>query len=277
MLVKVLFQLKLPGTVLLSTLMLGHRYSNKEVGALGILFLAVTLFTVLRVGGFDNLSQIEGTGTSVAFGFLYCAAAVGFNVLATLLGEKAFKDNPSVPWYTTVARVKVGETLVALALLRLAVPGVMGNPRSAFKAFSWGPGGVTVFLFLDTWVTCLVVKRLSAVVKAVSKCMSLVVLYVLSLTDDSEAEPAQVATVLIIMATTCYFLVSVQQRRLLLAATASAASSATVLILAMLATVCFVWQQGCGGESQLRCDSLRVTAASRALGTEVAAAVDRPR
>merc|ERR1712083_395404 len=98
-------------------------------------------------------------------------------------------------------------------------------------------GGVTLYLFLDTWVTCYVVKRLSAVVKAVSKCMSLVVLYVFSLTD-SEVEPTQLATVLVIMATTCYFLISVQQRRLMMLTT-----SATV---ALLATTCFAFQQGFG-------------------------------
>jgi len=187
-LVKVLFQLKLPCTVLLSTVLLRQSYTFLQLHALATIFLAVTAFTCLKVGRLESLfaSGASGGLTTAALGFLFSGASVGFNVLASLLAEKAFKDYPQVPFYATVAHMKVGEILVAAAMLSL-VPGapvpaklLLCSPRTAFVGFDAGVWLVVASLVVDSWMSAVIVKRLSSVVKALSKCMSLVVLYVMS-------------------------------------------------------------------------------------------------
>eukprot|EP00421_Protoceratium_reticulatum_P003594 CAMPEP_0168357176 /NCGR_PEP_ID=MMETSP0228-20121227/450_1 /TAXON_ID=133427 /ORGANISM="Protoceratium reticulatum, Strain CCCM 535 (=CCMP 1889)" /LENGTH=290 /DNA_ID=CAMNT_0008369683 /DNA_START=65 /DNA_END=937 /DNA_ORIENTATION=- len=189
--VKVLFQLKLPVTVLLSSLLLKRRYSILQVQALMNVFLAVTAFTALRVGCVSSFAPRECGGLAlVSLGLLCVAGAVACNVLASLLAERALKNEggaASAPVHVTVANLKAGEALVAFALMSL-VPGaplplstLLRSPSSAFTGFGTAAWLLSASLIADGWMSALVVKELSSVVKALSKCLSLIVLYLISL------------------------------------------------------------------------------------------------
>jgi len=187
-LVKVFMQLKLPGTVILSALLLRHRYTFLQINALMAIFLAVTAFTCAKVGKLDSLFAANASGelTSAATGFVFATMAVVLNSLASIMGELAFRISEDVPYYTTVVHIKVGEILMALYLMSLKpqapVPlrSLLRDPASILAGFDAGTWLVVVLLVLDSWMSGLLVKRMSSVVKSVAKCMSLVVTYVLA-------------------------------------------------------------------------------------------------
>jgi len=182
--VKVLFQLKLPVTVLLSMVLLKRTYTLLQVQALSNAFLAVTAFTVMRLGDVGNPFSSRGL-TTAAVGLIHTGLAVLANVGATLLAERALRGG--TPWYITVAHIKAGETLVALALLCL-LPGsplalleLLNSPSLMLGGFAAPVWGLAAFLVGDAWMSALVVKQLSSVVKALAKSLSMIVLYFIAL------------------------------------------------------------------------------------------------
>lgn len=187
-LVKVLLQLKLPGTVMLSTLFLRQKYSFLQINSLTTIFLAVTAFTCVKVGRLESLFAPAASGglTTAALGFLFSAMAVLFNVFASMLGELAFRVNADVPYNATVVHMKVGEILMAFFLMSLKpnaplpLRSLLANPSAMLTGFDMGVWLVVGFLVTDSWVSGLLVKRTSSVVKSVAKCMSLISLYTLS-------------------------------------------------------------------------------------------------
>eukprot|EP00929_Paragymnodinium_shiwhaense_P010076 TRINITY_DN114562_c0_g1_i1.p1 TRINITY_DN114562_c0_g1~~TRINITY_DN114562_c0_g1_i1.p1 ORF type:complete len:471 (-),score=60.52 TRINITY_DN114562_c0_g1_i1:49-1461(-) len=194
MLVKVLWQLKLPCTVLLSALVLGRRYSCMQLQTLLTIFLAVTLLTFVKVENMaNNHPQTDGTGYSAVT--LGCAAsilAICLNVLASILAEKALVDRAkTTPFVQTVAHLKIGEFMVACVLMVVTAKS-RGYPSSMlqlffeFTRFDLSVWCVIIALVMDSWTTALLVKRLSSVAKAVAKCTSLVILYGFSILLKSE-------------------------------------------------------------------------------------------
>jgi len=182
-LVKVLFQLKLPCTVLMSTVVLQQSYNSVQVHALITNFLAVTAFTCIQAGQTEDLLVVS---VPALLGYVFSFAAVGFNVVAGLLAEKAFKASRDVSFYATVVHLKVGEALVALALMSLVPRAplplslLLRDPLAMFAGFDAGVWRVVLALVVDSWLSAVIVKRLSSVVKAVAKGVSLVTIYALS-------------------------------------------------------------------------------------------------
>jgi len=191
--VKVLLQLKLPATVLLSAVLLGRHYTFLQVQALATVFLAVLGFMCLRV---QNLSDVFVPGVQAGFdaalaGFLFSGLAIISNVFASLLAEKAFKTNKDQPCYTTVAHLKLGEACVAFGLLAALPPytleAMLQEPLAVIRRFDGSAYRLLGMMVLDSWMGALVVKRLDSVVKAVAKCGSLILIYFVSLaTGKSE-------------------------------------------------------------------------------------------
>lgn len=212
-LVKVFMQLKLPGTVILSALLLRHRYSFPQINALMAIFLAVTAFMCAKVGCLDSLFAASANGglTCAARGFLFAAMAVVLNSLASCLSELAFRISADVPYHTTVVHIKAGEILMAMTLYFMSMrpqplpldgdgtlpfdgdgtPPLDGDAAPPLRPFSRSSTSMftgfdaqvwllVALLVLDSWMSGLLVKRMSSVVKSVAKCMSLVVTYVLA-------------------------------------------------------------------------------------------------
>jgi len=175
-LVKMLFQLKLPCTVLMSTLLLGQTYNFLQVHALAEIFLAVVIFTHLEVDPvFQHIDWHAGTAM---LGLTFCAVAVLSNVLGSLLSERFFKEAANVSLYAKVAHVKAGELLVAMAMVCFQ-PG-MSHRSFGLDGLDMRAWRVVGFLVLDSWMSVVVVKQLSSVAKALAKCVSMPLLLVLS-------------------------------------------------------------------------------------------------
>eukprot|EP00927_Polykrikos_kofoidii_P062428 TRINITY_DN5723_c0_g1_i1.p1 TRINITY_DN5723_c0_g1~~TRINITY_DN5723_c0_g1_i1.p1 ORF type:complete len:583 (-),score=61.25 TRINITY_DN5723_c0_g1_i1:78-1826(-) len=198
---KLLFQLKLPCTVFFSTMILRRGYSLLQLQALGNISLAVITFTCLRnercsIGSTDQTIECSHViNARSGKGLLFCGLAVCFSSLGTVLCEKAFLDGEGrISWWTTVAYLKAGESVVAFALLSIVpnAPLPLGElvrrPLLLFKGFDQSVWMVVVFLLSDAWMNVLLVKTLSSVSKSISKCLSLIVLYLLSVLILREEE-----------------------------------------------------------------------------------------
>lgn len=183
-LVKMLFQLKLPCTVLMSTLLLGQTYSFLQVNALAEIFLAVIIFTHLEVDPLfaHGVQQIDWRGGTAMLGSAHTVVSVLLNVLGSLLSERFFKEATSVSLYAKVAHIKAGELMVTGAMM-FFIPSTAQSVSehsgmlAGFDRHAWLVVG---FLVLDSWMSIIVVKQLSSVVKALAKCVSLVLLFILS-------------------------------------------------------------------------------------------------
>lgn len=180
--VKVLSQLKLPCTVLCSTLLLKKRYSIRQFWGVAIIFLGATAFTCLKYhfseGGFAH-----GDFAAAGMGLLCCLAGVGFNVLATTLGEKSFRmkmphlDHKEVPLCINMVHLKTGECLISFLLaFRQDRPLV----SSTVRTFDIGVWLLMICMVLDSWISATLVKVCCSVTKYVVKCASLVGLYSVS-------------------------------------------------------------------------------------------------
>lgn len=185
MLVKVLSQMKLPMTVCLSALILKRHYGFLQILGLANIFFAVTAFSFLRIGASrdsEGNDQCRGGGHEIQ-GYVFTAGGVCCTVVASILAEKAFKDEAKVPLYIKTANLKVGESLAAFFLASL-IPGaslpagkLMKDPLTLFKGFDTTTVVLIALLVGDGWLSGLIVKKLSSVVKSIAKCLSLIVLY----------------------------------------------------------------------------------------------------
>merc|ERR1719195_117642 len=116
------------------------------------------------------------------FGLAHTVASVLLNVLGSLLSERFFKEATSVSLYAKVAHIKAGELMVTVAMMFLipsAAHPVAGH-SGMLAGFDWRAWRVVGFLVLDSWMSIIVVKQLSSVIKALAKCVSLVLLFILS-------------------------------------------------------------------------------------------------
>lgn len=194
--VKVLYQLKLPLTMVLSTVMLKQRYSLLQIQALGVIFFAVNAFTSLHAASSGLLVSKAGASAaagSVLLGLALVLFAVCLNVVGSLIAERAFRTNPDIPVYSTVANLKAGEALVSFALLTLLPNAPLSlqtfwqSPLQTFAGFDMTTWRLMALLLADSWMSALVVNRLSSVSKNVAKSVSIIALYTLSVAAGTEA------------------------------------------------------------------------------------------
>jgi len=165
--VKILGQLKLPLTVLLSRAILGVSHSTLQWQVIMCIFTACIAFTYLKVDG--DLSS-----PSVA-GLPFVGAWIGGNCVASLFAEQALK-NEALPFYARVTQQRMSESVAAWAMLFSLSPEAMSSPASFFEGWDWHVILLVVILGIDGWLSAMVVARLSSVHKSIAKTAALVLL-----------------------------------------------------------------------------------------------------
>ncbi|CAK0790067.1 unnamed protein product [Prorocentrum cordatum] len=184
---KVLLQLRLPATVLLSMAVLGRRYRFYQVQGLTNVFLGVVAFTLLRAPPGLAPAAPRAAGEWLGLGLVACQ--IGCSVLASVLAERSLGSTEGVPFYTAIAQLKAGELAVALASMcllpgRAFEPGaLLRRPSAMLEGFGRAvPAGrqlctpvwlLALCLLADGWMSALVVRSLSSVAKLIAKCLSL--------------------------------------------------------------------------------------------------------
>lgn len=165
--VKILGQLKLPFAAVISTILLGRRYSSLQWQLILLITIACMSFAVLRVGVLD-ISGVHDLG------FFFVMGWVVLNCVGTILAEKLFKDGWKLDLPVLMVHMRVGEALTALVALVLR-HGL--DFSSALNGWDFSTVLLMFAMLGDSWLSALMVKHLSSVATKVSKTVSLVVLY----------------------------------------------------------------------------------------------------
>jgi len=206
--IKLLGQVKLPLTALLSAAVLGKRYSLVQWQTILIMGVACTSFTALRLGGNIEL----GLGVPVV-GLAAVLGWVVFNVLATLFAERAFKKASGLPFATIMTNMRIGELIALTFMLLVSEPNF--RLHDFFIGWDRSTCAVLVTFLGDAWLSALMVQQLSSVTKNVSKCCTLVALYSISLAMGKKpfVLTQALGAFIIVQATALFASVSLAQTR----------------------------------------------------------------
>lgn len=192
--IKIVGQLRLGLVAIASTILLARRYSPEQWVAIS----AVTVFCMLFV-------QVKGQGRKRRgkewkwAGLSQLLGWVCMNVVGGTLAEKTYKSS-DVPYYVQKVAQDMGHLATSLVMLFLVVPHF--NPSEDIRNRSVRPDGffdswdvrtcfVVGFLFLDAWISNLLLKEFSGVTRGVAKAAGVAIVYFASLlySKDRRANP----------------------------------------------------------------------------------------
>lgn len=192
--IKIVGQLRLGLVALASTIILSRRYSPQQWMAIS----AVTVFCMLFVQAKGQGRKREGKDVKWA-GLSQLLGWVCMNVVGGTLAEKTYKSS-DVPYYIQKSAQDMGHLATSLMMLFLVVPHF--NPGEDIRNPSVRPDGffdswdvrtwfVVGFLFLDAWISNLLLKEFSGVTRGVAKAAGVAIVYFASLlySKDRRANP----------------------------------------------------------------------------------------
>lgn len=183
---KVMAQVNLPTTALLSWLVLGRHYSGRQWLAIALLLNVTMAFLQVRMLFFSppqRWVEIEsgyGRAPDKGLGMLYFLGGVTLSCSASIFAERFLKDRRDVPFYIQKTNLMFGELLSACFMAHLHTD-ADGNVCSWEQIHDWRQLPVILIWFIHGWIAGLLVKRCSALVKNVSHILSALVTYFLPL------------------------------------------------------------------------------------------------
>eukprot|EP00931_Biecheleriopsis_adriatica_P068711 TRINITY_DN42621_c0_g1_i1.p1 TRINITY_DN42621_c0_g1~~TRINITY_DN42621_c0_g1_i1.p1 ORF type:complete len:415 (-),score=68.06 TRINITY_DN42621_c0_g1_i1:3-1217(-) len=202
--IKLLSQLKLPLTAFLSAIFLGRKYTMVQWQVIFAICSSCTCFLALKVGAFE-LNSLP------VFGFSCLLISIFFNVFASLLAERAFKQTRHLSFSMVMVNMRIGEMLTTVLMLA-AVPGF--RPTHMFHNWDVSTVMILVALIADAWFSAMLVKRLSSVTKSVAKCSTLVALYGISLVNGKQPWVlAEALVALVVVQSTALFVTVSKQAK----------------------------------------------------------------
>ncbi|CAE7743737.1 unnamed protein product, partial [Symbiodinium pilosum] len=171
--IKLVGQLKLPLAAILARYFLGKKYS---------LALKLNIWTISCACGAIVVLRTNLDFWGIFNKLKYILFMVVSNVGANLAAEKTLKRDGALPFHVIMTNMRIGEILCTMVFL-FGYNFLLGLQKESI--FSWnifsGWDITTVWVVgthvLDTWITALMVKRLSSVHKYVVKCFTMVVLF----------------------------------------------------------------------------------------------------
>lgn len=200
--IKLLGQMKLPLTALFSRVMFGKKYSLLEWQI--ILMSCVTCCSYTLVSGDASAPEVSAFHSQ---GLLFIMAWVLGNVLGTLFAEQAYKAK-RLPFTVLMTNIRIGELVcMVFSLTGTSFQGKF-DLCNFFQGWDLWTLGVLVTMLGDTWLSGIMVKQLSSVTKHISKCSTLVVLYMFSLGGGKPFSLVQAVAACMIIQTTSLFATS---------------------------------------------------------------------
>ncbi|CAL1154492.1 unnamed protein product [Cladocopium goreaui] len=212
---KVIAQVNVPLTALLSWLLLNRRYSAKQWLAVGLLGITAMAFLQVRMLFFQTQSASHkedvyvyesGRMSEKLLGMIYFQFGIVLSCCASIFAERFLKDRYEVPFYIQKTNLMFGELLCAFLSF---VANVEDDSDSA-GACSWdqihtwhSQLPVILLWLLHGWVAGLLVKRCSALVKNVSHILSTLITYsfpLLFLPGSVHSAPVTLSALLVLTA-----------------------------------------------------------------------------
>lgn len=187
---KVIAQVNVPLTALLSWLLLERRYSLKQWLAIALLGVVAMAFLQVRMLFFQpsgsapqNATPEDGRMSAKVMGMLYFQFGIVLSCLASIFAEKFLKDRCEMPFYIQKTNLMFGELLCAALTFYANTASTSedgGDGTCSWEQIHtpscWQLAVIFLWL-LHGWVAGLLVKRSSALVKNVSHILSTAITY----------------------------------------------------------------------------------------------------
>eukprot|EP00928_Gymnodinium_smaydae_P029748 TRINITY_DN22317_c0_g1_i2.p1 TRINITY_DN22317_c0_g1~~TRINITY_DN22317_c0_g1_i2.p1 ORF type:complete len:990 (+),score=193.67 TRINITY_DN22317_c0_g1_i2:29-2971(+) len=201
---KILAQVNMPATALLSRVFLGRKYTVLQWLATTLLLFATMAFMHVRMLFFEPPRLQDGESVPVrspdkVVGMLYFLTSIALSCSASVLAEKFLKQRYEIPFYIQKTNLMLGELVSAVFLIQLEKRGSC----SWEQVTDWRQLPVIIIWFVHGWIAGLLVKRCSALVKNVSHILSALVTYFLPLlliTGSLHFWPVTLSAVLVLIA-----------------------------------------------------------------------------
>ncbi|CAK0873134.1 unnamed protein product [Prorocentrum cordatum] len=202
--IKLVGQIKLPITAILSAIVLGRRYTLVQWQVIICICIACCSFTALRLDSRIAVASVP------CVGLLWVFTWVVFNALATLFAEWAFKQKDAMPFESIMTHLGVGKMLTVVLSLTLDSRFQLGQ---FFGGWDWSTAAIVCTLVGDAWLSGLMVSRLSSVTKNVCKCCTVVVLYCVALATGRQSPVLSqvLGALMIVVLTATFATLSLQQ------------------------------------------------------------------
>mmetsp|Transcript_71183 Transcript_71183/g.170475 ORF Transcript_71183/g.170475 Transcript_71183/m.170475 type:complete len:860 (-) Transcript_71183:91-2670(-) len=205
---KVMAQVNLPTTVVLSRCFLGHQYSAQQWSAIALLLGATTAFMQVRLAFFrpPHWSEEDLSPQDTARGAIYVILGILLSCCASILAEAFLKTPQKVPFYIQKTNLMWGELLTAVVMTHVFPPfeEPVSLPRLLYEQVSDFPRLMVLLIwFIHGWMAGLLVKHCSVLVKNISHIFSALVMYFLPMLLVQDAVhfwPVSVVAILVLTA-----------------------------------------------------------------------------
>jgi len=182
---KVLAQVNLPTTALLSWAVLGRRYSGQQWLAMALLLSATMAFMQVRMLFFtfprgNHSNGIPEKKPDKVQGMMLFLTGITLSCCASIFAERFLKKRAEVPFYIQKTNIMFGELVTAALMAKFVSLGRGGEDTCSWdQILDWRQLPVLLIWFVHGWIAGLLVKRCSALIKNVSHILSALVTYFL--------------------------------------------------------------------------------------------------
>lgn len=211
---KVMAQVNLPITALLSWAVLRRSYSCKQWLSIALLLVSTMAFLRVRMLFFERPRYSDDGGEDATtpnkvMGMLYFLLGIGTSCAASIFAERFLKARYEVPFYIQKTNLMFGELLSAGISFWVATGLAAHTSNGADEVCSWKRAEVLQQLpvilvwLVHGWMAGLLVKRCSALVKNVSHILSALATYFSPLIYSSGAVhlwPVTLSALLVLVA-----------------------------------------------------------------------------
>jgi len=186
---KIIAQVNLPATALLSWLVLGRQYSLRKWLAIVLVLVSTMAFLQVRIIFFEPAQRGANIGGGEVddgsrrspekiLSMALFLIGIALSCLASIFAEMYLKDRYHIPFYIQKTNLMFGELLVAVSMVYYSS---RGGPEACSweQIHEWGQIPVVFVWLIHGWIGGLLVKRCSALVKNVSHILSALVTYFL--------------------------------------------------------------------------------------------------
>lgn len=178
---KVIAQVNLPTTALLSWVVLGRRYSAGQWLSMMLLLVCTTAFLQVRMLFFDPPGDREGSNFPTpdkVIGMFMFLAGIALSCFASIFAERFLKKRYEIPFYIQKTNLMIGELILAGVMVHVNLgSGDSVHACSWEQIRAWWQLPVVLLWFIHGWMAGLLVKRCSAIIKNISHIISALVTY----------------------------------------------------------------------------------------------------
>eukprot|EP00931_Biecheleriopsis_adriatica_P024589 TRINITY_DN15282_c0_g1_i1.p1 TRINITY_DN15282_c0_g1~~TRINITY_DN15282_c0_g1_i1.p1 ORF type:complete len:867 (+),score=139.01 TRINITY_DN15282_c0_g1_i1:233-2602(+) len=196
---KVIAQVNLPLTTLLSWLVLGRRYSMGQWFSMALLFIGTMAFLQVRVLFFspphaEKAEELHGVPDKVR-GMFCILSGIMLSCSASICAEIFLKKRYDLPFYIQKTNLMFGEAFAALVMVYFSSEGSARDMCSWEQVQDWRQLPVILVWFVHGWIAGLLVKRCSALAKNVSHVAAALMTYFWPFLMSTETEHCWTVTI----------------------------------------------------------------------------------